>query len=143
MTWLKEYSNRDEAYWIARVQQLIANNTISTGDGHGQTDEKWLLQLFDEVVGNLPVGGQPYDGNMRLAATISQILALWYSQVHYAKSQDSHRPLWDRQRAYWARLDWAKDLILNILDNSNGPTYFPGQPWENPFSPAAKGGDFV
>lgn len=144
MTWLKETTHRDESYWMARVQQLIANNTTSTSDGHGETNEKWLLQLFDEVVVGLPPAGPvPYDGNMRLAATISAILGLWYSQVHHAKSQDSHRPTFVRQAAYFARLQWVYSFFANVLDVSGGATYFPGQPWQNPFAGDSKGGDFL
>jgi hypothetical protein len=142
MSWLKDTSNRDEAYWVARVQQLISKNTTDREDGHGDTDTKWIQELVDEVVSNLP-SGDTYDGNMRCAAIISHVLALWYSQLHYAKTQDSHRPTFERQRAYHARLAWQLSLVQALLDISNGPTYFPGQPWQNPFDGDARGGTFL
>src|SRR5712692_1464094 len=143
MSWLKDVTNRDEAYWMARVQSLIASNTKDTEDGHGETDLKWIHDLIDEVQNNLPEPNPPYDGNMRMAASLAAILGLWYSQVHYAKTQDPNRPTNIRQRAYWRRLDWIEEMIHNMIDTSCVSTYFPGQKWQDPFDPESRGGEFL
>lgn len=143
LSWLKEVTNKDEAYWMSRIQSLISQHTVAKEDGHGETDSDWIKRLADEVVDNLPQSGHPYDGNMRMAAILSSILGLWYSQVHQAKTFDAHRPTFERQQAYFARQTWALDFLKNLLDMSNGPIYFPGQPWQFCFDPEAKGGDFL
>ena len=142
MTWLKEYTNRDESYWMARVQNLISSNTTDREDGHGDTDLKWVHRLVDEVTNNLPPD-EGYDGNMRTAAILSAVLGLWYNQVHLAKCHDPNRPTFIRQQAYLRRQDWMLAFIQNLFDFSGAPTYFPGQKWQFPFDPEARGGEFV
>ncbi len=145
MSWLRDMTHQGRPYWVSRVQTLIANNTKYNNEtGHGETDTEWIHQLVDEVEKGLPpLGSTPYDGNMRMAAILSMVLGLWYSQVHFAKTQDSHRPLFDRRMAAIKRQAWIMSMIDHITDTSGCSTYFPGQPWESPWSPEAKSGDFL
>lgn len=143
-SWLKEYTNRDEAYWMARVQQLIKDNTVTAeGEAHGNTDEKWVHQLVDEVIKNFPPTDPPYDGNMRAAASLSAILGLWFAQVQFAKTQDPNRPTFLRQRGYEKLMHWIGSSIQNMMDHSATPTFFMGQKWQTPWDPEAKSGEFV
>ena len=142
MSWIQEKTNRSEEYWVARVQALISENTKSTEDGHGETDEQWIHQLVDEIVSNLPPD-ETYDGNMRMAALLSYVLGLWYASVHLAKMFDSNRPTFVRQRAFQNLQDWKTAMFESMTDISKLPTYFMGQPWQHPFDPEAKGGDFL
>lgn len=144
MSWLRDMTHQGRPYWISRVQTLIANNTQPDGKGHGETDLKWIHELVDEVEKGLPpLGPIPYDGNMRMAAILSMILGTWYSQLHYAKTQDSHRPVFDRRMASIKRHAWIMSMIDHMTDTSGGATYFPGQPWDSPWAPEAKNGEFV
>lgn len=142
MSWLKTNTNRDEEFWLARVQTLISEATTDRPDGHGDTDEKWVYYLVDEIISNLPPEGQ-YDGNMRIAATVSAVLGLWYSQVHNAKIHDPNRPSFVRQLAYYGRQGWIQSFIENLFDISRTATYFPGQKWESPWVASPKSGEFL
>jgi hypothetical protein len=142
MSWIEDRTNRSDEYWVGRVQQLIISNTILKDDGHGDTDSKWIHKLCDEIENSLPPETD-YDGNMRMAAILGYIFSLWYSSTHLAKTFDSHRPVYTRQKAYGMLQDWKHgvfDLLTNI---SKHPAYYPGQPWQHPFDPDAKGGDFL
>lgn len=143
MTFLEETTNHDESWWMARVQQLISENTRPLEDGHGDTDLKWIHQLVDEVNNNLPPPDPPYDGNMGMAARLSAILGLWFSQTQYAKTQDPNRPTFVRQRAYQKLLNWAEDFIINIFDHSASSAFFPSQKWQDPFIGGAESGSFL
>jgi len=143
MSWLEDTTNRDEAYWMARVQTLIAQNSVPREDGHGDTDLKWLHILVDEVVDLLPPPDPPYDGNMGMAARLSAILGLWFAQTQYAKTQDPNRPTYVRQRAYEKLLSWTADFFLNCIDHSALQTFFPGQKQADPFNPVERGGEFL
>lgn len=142
MSWLEETTNRNETYWMARVQTLIAQNTIPREDGHGDSNLIWIKLLVDEVEQLLPPGND-YDGNMGMAARLSAILGLWFAQVQYAKTQDPNRPVFVRQRAYERLLSWTADFFLNCIDHSGLQTFFPGQKQADPFDPAMKGGEFL
>lgn len=142
MSWLEETTNRDEAYWVARVQRLIADSTVPREDGHGETDLGWIRTLVDEVEQTLPPGND-YDGNMEMAARLSAILGLWFAQVQYAKCQDPNRPIFVRQKAYQRLLSWTADFMLNCIDHSGLQTFFPGQKQSDPFNPTERGGEFL
>lgn len=143
MSWLDDYTNHDEAYWVARVQRLVAENTVPREDGHGDTDLKWVHNLIDELENNLPIGGAPYDGNMRMAAMTSMILALWFTQVANAKQHDPNRPTNDRQQASKKLRYYILDMIDNITDYHEHETHFPGQKWSDPWDAADRGGGFI
>jgi len=85
----------------------------------------------------------PYDGNMRMAAVLSYVLALWYLRIHRAKSYDPRRPVKHRKSAYHQRLRFACAIFYAIVDESEDPDFFPGQKWESPFDPYPTDGYFV
>jgi hypothetical protein len=143
MSWIEDRTNHSDEYWVARVQQLIADHTVLEESGHGQTDEKWVHKLVDEVVSNLPPPDPPYDGNMGIAARLGYILCLWFTNTQLAKCFDSHRPTYVRQQAFSKLEDWKIDVFKMMTDMSKLPTYYPGQPWDMPFAPEAKSGDFL
>lgn len=142
MAWLEEYTNHDDAYWVARIQRLIAENTTPREDGHGDTDLKWVHQLVDEIENNLPPT-QTYDGNMRVAAITSMVLALWFTQVANAKAHDPNRPTNDRQQATKKIRYFILDMVDNITNYDHHETYFPGQKWSDPWDASDRGGSFV
>ncbi len=140
---LLKLTNRDNAYWVARVQNLIRENATDREDGHMDVDlPKWIHQLVDEVITGLPAEGG-YDGNMRTAVTLSLILSLWYNQLHYAKARDPHRPAFTRQMADQKRLEYVHAMLDNLVNFSQAPTFFPSQPWEDPWMPSVTSGDFL
>lgn len=144
MSWIEERTHHNEEYWVARVQQLIADHTkTEEGQDHGFTDEVWIHKLADEVVQNLPPPDPPYDGNMGIAARLGYILCLWFASTQFAKCHDSHRPTFNRQQALKSLNDWKLEMFLMMIDTSKLATYYPGQPWDMPFAPEAKGGDFL
>lgn len=142
MSWIEDKTNRTDEYWVARVQHLIAKNTVARDDGHGDTDEKWVHQLVDEIVKDLPVD-ETYDGNMRIAAILGYVLTLWFTATQIAKTFDSHRPTNIRQKAYIRLNEYKREFCNMMWDMSKHPGYYPNQPWQFPFDPEAKGGDFV
>jgi hypothetical protein len=143
MSWLTEYTNKDESYWVARVQTLVSENTVPREDGHGTTDvSKWLHKLVDEVINELPPR-EGYDGNMRSAAILSQVLGLWYVRLHLAKLSDPHRPAQVAQEVYKSWLTWSHAMFNNIIDASRDTTFFPGQGWSHPFDPRVERGEFL
>ena len=143
MSWLEELTNHDDAYWVARVQRLIAENTKAREDGHGDTDLKWIRDLVDEVENNLPPPDPPYDGNMGMAARLSVILGLWFVQVQNAKAHDPNRPTFVRQSASKRLLYWIQSFITLMIDYTNHETYFPGQKWSDPWDASDRGGEFL
>lgn len=144
MSWIEDKTNKSDEYWVARVQQLIKDHTtLEEGEAHGHTDKAWVHKLVDEVVANLPPPDPPYDGNMGIAARLGYILCLWFCSTQLAKCYDSHRPTFVRQKAYEALGQWKEAMVKNMWDMSKFPTYYPDQPWDMPFAPEAKSGDFL
>ena len=127
------------------VQELIQKNSRPTKDPwHGATNTERMIKDLVQVIIKVafPKKGR-YDGNMRMAAILSYVLALWYLRIHRAKSYDPRRPVNARQQAYYTRLDYANALFFAIEDESLDPTCFPGQKWESPFDPYPTDGYFV
>lgn len=137
--------------WIAHVQGLIAKHTSASGrfEGHGETDTTaWLMELLFDVQRCAPPQGRTiktaYDGNMWVALSLGYILLLWAMRVKHAKSQDPNRPV-DVRR--WAHDAWLRSAIgicgELILDDRQDGEHFPGQKWNHPYLPGAKGGKFL
>jgi hypothetical protein len=142
MSWLEDYTNHDDTYWVARIQRLIADNTVPREDGHGDTDLKWIRNLIDEIENSLPPD-PTYDGNMRMASILSAVLGLWFVQVQNAKIHDPNRPTFTRQVASTSLLYWIRDFFLNCIDHSRHETHFPGQKWSDPWDASDRGGSFL
>lgn len=86
--------------------------------------------------------GEQFDGNMRMAATLSYILGFWYSRLHRAKCYDPRRPVRHRKQAYFQRYSWALAMFGAIADESDDCDMFK-QKWETPFDPFPTDGYFV
>lgn len=145
MNWLEEQTGQSSAWWMATVQRLIGKHSTPPPKGkkHGTTDvTAWLTDLVKMVERRFPPDGQ-YDENMKAAAVLSQVLALWYLRVHRAKALDSARPISHRQSAYLRRQEYVVALLLAAMDEREDAAYFPGQRWQLPFTPDATSGDFV
>lgn len=146
--WLETVTNRPAAYWMAACQQAV-NKASSPSDDpkHDQTDvTAFISEVTRLVVASLPPEGSgeaPYDPNMRVAATLSLVLALWYGRLHYAKIHDPNRPASLRQRVYTRWWNWIHALFSAVLDEREDATFFPGQRWDFPFDPRAENGDFI
>jgi hypothetical protein len=162
MNYLLEKTSFDDAYWMARVQQLIVecstpiatesreeNGQIVALAGHSSTDTKMALRrLLDEVIATNPISGSAtgigvYDENMRTISLLGYICVLWYSSTHRAKLFDPARPLSLRRQAWGAYLSWATELVRMLLDVSRLSTFFPIQKWGYPFDPEGKDGTFI
>lgn len=150
--WIEDATSKPRAYWVARVQQLIQENSEPNPDNpqHPETDAgAFLLQLVAEVLESAPLsswqtGVPPYDGNMRAAAILGYVLSLWFARIARAKLYDPNRPLGNALPIYKSRyLAWCHALAAALFDESEDSTYFPGQKWQYPFAPGAKGGFFV
>ena len=126
------------------MQRLIARASTppKKGEVHGRTNvARWLFVLVVDVLKTLPKD-DTYDGNMRAAAILSQVLAYWYLRTHRAKCYDPHRPVESRQRAFGAWLDWCAGMSAMMLDERQDAQLF-DQPWDFPFGPDAKDGTYV
>ena len=148
--WIETVSGKDRKWWVAKVQSLIGKHSRPTKDpNHGYTEsEKVIHDLMREVKRHaMPRGGpasvRRYDENMRTAAVLSYVLALWYLRIHRAKSYDPRRPVKHRQAAYHQRQRFATMMFHAIVDESEDAEFFPGQKWESPFDPYPTDGYFV
>src|SRR5207247_9154019 len=109
---------------------------------HDQTrHDQWLVQVMREVIRTFPTRGR-YDGNMRLAAVLSHVLALWYLRVHRAKCYDPRRPVADRRYAFESWLGYVRALSTLAVDERDDAAHFPDQHWDPPYSPHAIDGTF-
>lgn len=142
-SWLERATRRSPAWWIGKVQREITRaSTPSDNPKHDTTDaRRWIERVMEAVVGSLPAGF--YDGNMRAAAVLSQVLALWYLRVHRAKCYDPTRPVASRQQGLEDWLGYATALGALALDERHDAAAFPHQDWESPFDPDATDGTFV
>ena len=79
---LVEYTGQSRLYWVKRVQELIAQHTVTPeGAAHGDTDTAAAFKsLIDEVLATYPPKPWDFDENMRAAILVSSILALWYTR---------------------------------------------------------------
>lgn len=147
-TWLEGVTGRSAAWWMAACQKAVQRASSPSDDpNHDQTDTPAFLgEVVRLVCEAMPVpddAGAPYDPNMRGAATLAVVTALWYGRLHYAKAHDPARPVGGRQRAYGRWADWALALVSAVYDEREDPAYFPGQRWDHPFAFEAEDGDFV
>ena len=142
--WLQALTGKAGPWWIDRVQTLIGKHSRRTKDPkHDRTDpRKWLGDLTQEVVRRAPKRGR-YDENMRTACILAMVLSLWYTRVHRAKIYDPRRPVELRKQAYFTRQVFTEAMFHIMTDESQDPTYFPGQQWETPFHPYPTDGVFV
>ena len=144
-SWIAYMTGRPRKWWVAEVQRLISKHSMPTKDPHhGQTQtEKAVAELVSTVHKTFPKKGERFDGNMRMAAVLSYVLALWYSRLSRAKSYDPRRPVAHRKAGYAHRLSWAMAMVLALMDESEDVEHFPGQNWETPFSDHPTDGYFV
>lgn len=148
ISYLRELTHRDDAWWIATVQQLIQKHSSPSDDpDHDQTDAKaWVHELVTMIHESLPTAlcrHEAYDENMRIAAITSQVLALWYCRVQRAKFLSPARPLDLRMKANTRWIEYAHAMLNNIIDERNDATYFPAQRWELPFTHESTSGKFI
>ena len=144
-SWIERVSGMPKTWWVHSVQSLITKHSRPTKNPwHGMTDSSKVVADLVKLVQKraMPKKGRPYDENMRMAAILSYVLALWYLRLHRAKSYDSRRPVRLRQGAYWNRMDYCQALFRAMVDESEDQIYFPGQPWETPFHPYPTDGFF-
>jgi len=143
--YLEQRTGWNEQYWVAHVQELIRVASREGEDpNHDECDpEVWVAELAKDVMACAPEDGEPYDGNMWLTSTMGYILVLWYARIQRAKGYDSRRPIKLRQRALTQRASILAHFVHMFLDESRDHEFFPGQPWDPPFAPEAKDGDFV
>ena len=145
-TWIEDLSGKDRKWWVAKVQTLIKRHSRPTKNPwHGTTDSSLVIRDLAREVGRhaMPKKGPAYDGNMRMAAILSYVLALWFFRIARAKSYDPRRPVKHRKAAYLGQLKFATAMFHAIVDESEDPEFFPGQKWESPFDPYPTDGYFV
>ena len=144
-SWIAYMTGKPRKWWVAEVQRLISKHSRPTKDPHhGQTQTmKAVAELVSTVHKTFPKKGERFDGNMRMAAVLSYVLALWYSRLSRAKSYDPRRPVAHRKAGYAHRLAWAMAMTLALMDESEDAEHFPGQNWESPWDPRTTDGYFI
>lgn len=150
---MKKKEPRTRAEWITLTERLISKHTdrnkrkvlVKTRDGQGlhsfMKDYKWLHDLADEVVKELPTEGQ-YDPNMRAGYVMAWVLTSWVVRLHHAKINDAARPLKVRRDVYKSWLEVQQSLFQAMVDERDDGVWG-GQKWNDPWLPNARGGKFV
>ncbi len=144
-SWIMQVSGKSKTWWVRIVQELIQKHSRKTKDPwHGATNIERVVKELVQIIKRVAFRKKGrYDGNMRMAAVLSYVLAIWYLRIHRAKSYDPRRPVKARKAAYFTRLNYATALFYAIEDESMDPVHFPGQKWESPFDPYPTDGYFV
>ena len=141
---LMSLTGHDSLYWFRRVQELIVASHVGRKvKGHHRNKMDWFVKLGKEILATFPESGPPYDPNMRLAAAMGLILTVWQVRVHRAKLFDPNRPLNKRREIYAGWVDAAMIYASVFFDERDDAIFMPGQKWNNPWWPGAKGGKFV
>ena len=111
-SWIFFISGKTRKWWVVEIQRLVSKHSKPTKDPwHGRTETlRAIVDLATTVQKTFPKKGS-FDGNMRMAAILSYVLALWYNRLHRAKSYDPRRPVKVRQVAYENRLGWANAMF--------------------------------
>jgi hypothetical protein len=104
--------------------------------------EVFLKDVAALVVKSLPPDGS-YDPNMRAAAVMGVVLALWKTRLHLAKTRDPNRPVAGRISSYASWTEYAQVMMSVMIDERDDAAFFAGQKWDLPFSVDAKDGEFV
>ena len=154
--YLLEKTGQSTAYWMARIETLIAQHSEPITDeavrarlreadidpdAHQANEPvRWLVQIGDELRHAMPVNAT-YDGNMWMAATMGQVLSIWFARLSYAKSHDPARPLADRRAGYRKHLEFVGALSLALVDEQQDPVFFPKQRWQHPHAGEARSGE--
>ena len=137
-------------YWVTRVQYLIGEYSTRPAEsgplkGHSRTNAlAWVIALASELEQDARKRseGEPYDGNMALAADLGMVLATWYACVHRAKSYDMRRPLEVRRDANTRVVQYRGQLEILMSSDVLMGLLFYDQPWNFPFGMGAAGGSF-
>ncbi len=144
MSWIASVTGKPRRWWIAEVQRLISKHSRPTKDPrHGQTRTGAVIAELVGIIHKTFPKKETFDGNMRMAAVLSYVLAIWYSRLGRAKAYDPRRPVAHRKMGYVNRLAWAMAMVLALMDESEDAEHFPGQKWETPFDPYPTDGFFT
>jgi len=144
-TWLHQATGKSPTYWLNLIQREIKKASRKSADPkHDETDvSMWMEALVLKVL-ELQAGIKgKLDGNMRAAAVVSQILALWFIRVQRAKAYDPRRPIALRKKALVRWADYLTAMQRLGLDESADTRIFQTQRWESPWDPRAHDGDFI
>ena len=141
-SWIASVTGKPRRWWVAEVQRLISKHSRPTKDPHhGQTRTGAVIAELVGIVHKTFPKKETFDGNMRMAAVLSYVLAIWYSRLSRAKAYDPRRPVAHRKMGYANRLAWA--MALALMDESEDAEHFPGQRWEMPYDPYPTDGYFI
>jgi hypothetical protein len=128
---------------MAACQDAVSKaSTKVEGEAHDETDPEKFVQIVLGLAKQTLADDGLFDGNMRLAAVMSMVLALWYARVNYAKAHDPNRPGLLRRRSYRKFLEWVSAMQMIPVSEANDSIYFPGQKWDFPYSFGTQDGDF-
>jgi hypothetical protein len=142
--WLEKFTGCTAAWWVAACQNAVEQScTKKEGEAHDDADPKKFVSIISDLVGQSLKDDGAFDGNMRQAAVLSLVLALWYARVSHAKCHDPNRPGLIRRKAYTKRLEWVEAMALIPVDERQDSVYFSGQKWDFPFSFGTQDGDFT
>lgn len=105
---------------------------------------QWVPEIAAQVASAVRAFGTGvYDPNMRTAFAVALVMAYWYARVHHAKISDPARPLQLRREVWYSWLASAQVMQSIWLDERFDAAIMPGQKWNNPWWPGARGGKFV
>lgn len=142
---LLDYTGKDSAEWVTLVQEEIAASFYPSGNPlHPNTDvEAWLRGVLAEIARCVETDQETYDENMRVAAIAAIVFTTWASRIQHAKAYDPHRPVERRRQALDGHRTLVQAIIEAATDENRDADYFPGQSWNPPYGPSARGGRFV
>ena len=141
---LKAWTGHDSVWWFHRVQEHIWDSVIAgTDEIHPDCDVlEWIGNLLKDMLPEID-DEAGYDGNMRLAALIGIVLTNWVARLSRAKAYDPNRPLNLRRKALRSHQKIVMAVISAVTDEQKDHRYCPGQEWNPPYGPQARGGTFV
>lgn len=138
------------SHWLCRVETLIATHSTKPRKrgpykGHASSNQRaWVLELMLELLEDQRKRSSgAYDGNMVIARELGMILAVWYANVHRAKSYDIHRPLELRKKANLSVNEYYGQMTTLMAADWLMWQVWPSQVYNFPYGLGAAGGDFV
>lgn len=138
---IEYWTHVPSAYWMIRLQNLIAKNMIpAKRKGELGTMKKgscWMAELSKEVQKAVSLA-KTGDHNIVAAMVMSTLLALWTCRVCRSKCYDPRRDREDRRQGMNRLLKYQHAIFDAMTDESRDHEFFWNQPWDIPWLPEPK-----